>query len=96
MVIRGLYILIVLCILVPSLVSGFGIKNDNSSIVLEREMCFGYCPVYILILSGNGSVIYDGGIYVKETGIRNGSINEKQYSALWDLAERNGFFTMKD
>lgn len=69
---------------------------SNSSITLERGMCYGTCPVYALTLSGNGTVIYDGQKFVKETGVREGTINETSYGTLMDLVQKIRFSTMKN
>ena len=33
---------------------------DDVVITLERQACFGFCPVYKLTIYGDGTVIYDG------------------------------------
>ena len=84
-------------LLVLSGVVSAGIPDQNtSSITLERGMCFGTCPVYSVTLFSNGSVRYDGQMYVKDIGIRNGSIKVTSYQRLMDLAEDVGFFEMND
>ncbi len=79
--------------------SGLGsgsVSDQNSTITLERGMCYGTCPVYSLTLSANGTVIYDGQMYVNETGVRNGTINASSFSNLIDQFEKGGFYQMKD
>lgn len=79
----------------------FGLVNGsvadlNTSITLERGMCYGTCPVYSLTLSGNGTVIYDGQMFVKDTGVRDGTINASVFSNLTDQFDTAGFYQMKD
>lgn len=89
-------ILLGMLLLIPGVALGLESDLNTSSITLERGMCFGTCPVYSLILSGNGSVIYDGQMYVKEIGSRNGTINVTSFRYLLDQFTDAGFFRMKD
>lgn len=95
-IVRELSVLVFLCILLGGLACGDNPGNSTSFITLERGMCYGYCPVYTLTLFQNGSVIYDGGMYVKEIGIRNGTINTSAYEDLIKRAEEGGFFGMNN
>lgn len=70
--------------------------GSESSIILERGICNGYCPVYSVTLFSNGTVLYKGEEFVKEMGIRHGSINESAYSTLLDRFRKEGFFQMND
>jgi hypothetical protein len=96
MVIRGWYLSIILCILLNPFVIGEKPENSSSFITLERGMCFGYCPVYSLTIFENGSVIYDGREFVKETGIRSATVNTTLFEDLMNLAEETGFPGMND
>lgn len=89
-------ILICTLLFLSGFVSGGKTDQNNSSITLERGMCFGTCPVYSLTIFSNGSVIYDGQMYVKDIGIRNGSIKITSYNRLMELADDVGFFGMND
>lgn len=90
-------ILVIGCILfvLSGLVNG-SVVDQNTTITLERGMCYGTCPVYSLTLSANGTVIYDGKMYVKEIGVRNGTINASVYTSLMDTFEKADFFLMED
>lgn len=85
------------CILsiLPGFISG-AVPYGNNTITLERGMCFGTCPVYSLTLSGDGTVMYHGQMYVKEIGVRNGTINASVFSGLVDQFEKAGFYRMKN
>lgn len=87
-----------LCIalVLTGVVSGSDSNLSQSSVTLERGMCFGTCPVYNVTLFGNGSVMYGGQMYVKEVGIRNGTVNATAYARLMELFDQSGFFGMND
>ena len=89
-------ILLFAFLFLPGIVLGEVSDLNNTSITLERGMCYGYCPVYSLTLFGNGSVIYDGQKYVKDIGIRSGSVNTTSFNRLIDRFMKDGFFLMKD
>ncbi|MFH0967200.1 MAG: DUF6438 domain-containing protein [Methanobacteriota archaeon] len=92
--IAGLMLICIVLIL-PGAVNGAA-PDKNSSVTLMRGMCYGTCPVYSVTLSENGTVIYDGEMYVKETGVRNGTINASVFTRLMDQVDMVGVFKMKD
>jgi len=53
---------------------------------LKRGGCLGPCPIYELIIHGNGEVIYNGERFVKEIGIRRGKISQSQIFTLFKYA----------
>lgn len=67
----------------------------NLIIRLKRGMCLGTCPVYELILHGNGEVIYNGECFVKEIGVRKDKISQTQILKLFKYAIEIGFFELK-
>ncbi len=95
MAIRGLPLLFLFSLLSSAFIGGVS-ATGSSGIILERGMCYGYCPVYSLYLWENGSVLYNGTLFVKETGQRKGTINETAFSEILEIAEDMGFFTMND
>lgn len=72
------------------------VAAQQTTITLERGMCFGTCPVYTLTLSSNGTVLYDGQMYVKETGNRTGTISSSDFSSLISSFEEAGFDQLRD
>jgi hypothetical protein len=42
----------------------------TARIKLERTACFGTCPVYTVEIHGDGTVIWNGGRFVKAMGVR--------------------------
>lgn len=71
-------------------------EDTNTSITLERGICFGTCPVYTLTIFGNGSIVYEGKEFVKELGIRNGSVNASIAEELFSLIDTSGFIDLAD
>ena len=67
----------------------------NIIIRLKRGTCLGPCPVYELIIHGNGEVIYNGKYFVKEVGIRKDKISQTQILRLFKYAVEIGFFELK-
>jgi hypothetical protein len=66
------------------------------SIVMERNACFGRCPVYRLELNDSGKVVYQGRGFVKERGPREATISVEDVQALAQEIESAGYFTLRD
>ncbi len=65
------------------------IKNDGTQTgstavmaSLERTMCYGTCPAYVVVVHEDGSVDYDGQQFVKLTGKHAERISPQQVQAL--------------
>lgn len=71
-------------------------EDTNTSVTLERGICFGTCPVYTLTVFGNGSIVYEGKEFVKELGVRNGSVNVSATDDLFRLVDSSDFFDLAD
>jgi len=65
-------------------------------ITLERTACYGECPVYKVSIDGNGSVTYDGSQFVRVQGRKTARISPSEVGALFETAERTGFFDLHD
>ncbi len=65
-------------------------------IALERNACFGRCPVYRLELSGTGKVTYEGRGFVKTTGRQEASVSAGDVQALAKEIEDAGYFEFRD
>lgn len=74
---------------------GYPFPLKNLTIRLKRSGCLGPCPVYELIIHGNGEVIYNGEYFVKEIGIRKDKISQSQIFTLFKYAIKIGFFELK-
>lgn len=86
---------IALCLLIFICAPALG-EDTNTSVSLQRGICFGTCPVYSLTIFANGSVVYEGKEFVKELGIRNGTLNTSTVDELFNMIESSGFFDLAD
>ena len=66
------------------------------TITLERQPCFGFCPVYTLSIHGDGRVEYDGLQNVEVTGPQTASIDPAAVQALADEMAAAGYFDWND
>ena len=71
---------------------------DPQSVVisLERGPCFGSCPVYRVVMYGDGTVRYDGKDHVRLRGSQAAVIPSENVKALAEEIERIGFFNLRD
>jgi len=65
-------------------------------IKLERTACFGKCPVYSLMIKGDGTVIYAGVQFVKTTGIQETKISMDAVNQLILDFEKADYFSLKE
>ena len=66
----------------------------DTRIRLERTRCFGKCPIYILELSADGSVVYTGKENVTTKGRAEGRITQTDLKQLLDGFERIDYFSL--
>lgn len=73
-------------------------KKTGSEILvtIERESCFGSCPVYSARIYSDGTVIYVGKENVKVKGERRHKISEDKVTELIKAFERIKYFSLKD
>ncbi len=71
---------------------------DPQSVVisLERGPCFGSCPVYRVVMYGDGTVRYDGKDHVRLRGSQTAVIASENVKELAGEIERIGFFNLRD
>jgi len=91
--IRSALLILGILLILADFVSG---SPEQSSITLERGMCYGTCPVYSVTLFENGSVIYYGEKFVKETGYQTATLNQSGFTDLLQACYESGFFQMND
>lgn len=65
-------------------------------ITLQRTACFGFCPMYRLVIDGNGTVTYTGERFVKVTGTRTATISRAAVQQLVKAFEAADYFAMPD
>ncbi|GAB4145621.1 MAG: hypothetical protein OHK0017_05400 [Patescibacteria group bacterium] len=73
-------------------------EDDLSSveITIERQPCFGYCPVYSVTINGSGEVIYKGTANVKVTGEQKSQISKEEVKKLVEEFKKADYFNLKD
>ena len=65
-------------------------------VTIQRDYCFGSCPVYSAIISGDGIVIYTGKDFVKIKGERRYRISREKVKELMNEAIRVNYFSLKN
>lgn len=65
-------------------------------IKMDRGMCYGWCPVYSVQISGDGLVIYEGRDYVDAIGIHKKQISQDEVFELVNRALEIEFFELHD
>lgn len=74
-------------------VSPTGSVSDQSTVItLERQPCFGGCPVYGLSILEDGTVIYLGVKNVATPGVRVGHVDPGTVEMLSQMMTATGFF----
>ena len=69
----------------------------NSPVVtLERQPCFGMCPVYTLAIYEDGTVVYVGINHVSQTGIRTATIDTQEVEWLAEQMVMMGYLEWDD
>jgi membrane dipeptidase len=66
------------------------------AITLERTACFGFCPVYSVRLTEDGTVTYEGKQHVKVLGTQTWKIDAATVRALAKEMQDAGFFELQD
>jgi hypothetical protein len=64
------------------------------SITLDRTDCMGSCPSYAVTVSGDGSVTYNGRLFVEVTGEKTATVSLDDVRRLVAKVEEIGFFTL--
>ena len=62
-----------------------GVTVQNTSVSLEKGMCFGKCPVYSGTILGDGQIMYDGRRFTEREGIYVGALSESKLCELITL-----------
>lgn len=84
---------------IPPTVTPTPIRIENIEDVvmtLERTVCYGTCPAYLLTIYGDGTVEYRGYENVLVEGLRIGEISREQVQALVETFQRIDFFSLQD
>lgn len=62
-----------------------------SAIRLERQPCFGTCPVYAVEVDSSGHVRFDGRAHVKVVGTARADIGKEAFRHMTEQLVRSGF-----
>jgi hypothetical protein len=71
-------------------------KHPDLEVSIQREACFGSCPVYSLTVSGDGSVTFQGEDYVLMTGTHTSSVSPESIEELVQAIEETGYFDLRN
>ena len=72
-------------------------KLDSEIIItIEREACFGSCPVYSAQIYADGTVVYDGEEFVKVKGKKQHIISRENLKKIIQAFEQIKYFSLKD
>src|SRR5258706_333466 len=71
-------------------------QNKTGLITLERSVCFGTCPSYIVTLASDGKVIWEGRDFVKTMGKATAQIRPEGFDKLVKEFEKIKFATLDD
>lgn len=55
----------------------------DARIVMQRTACYGACPTYMVQLTADGTVTWDGKKHVRKEGEAEGSISSDDFATLW-------------
>ncbi len=81
--------------LTPFPYSGRG-EYEDVTITLERTICFGFCPDYVVMIHGDGLVEYEGRNFVAVEGRQTARISEESVRELVNEFYSSGFFSLED
>jgi len=73
------------------------IHDFNSiRISLSRTGCFGACPSYRIEVHGDGTVVYEGGMYVAITGQHRATVSSDAVLEMVEAFRKTDYFSLKD
>jgi hypothetical protein len=70
--------------------------RDTPMVTLERQPCFGFCPVYSVALYEDGAIVYSGFANVDRIGVFIFETEAFNVEFLTQRAEMSGYFTWQD
>ncbi len=72
------------------------IPGDTLFASIERQPCFGTCPIYKIRVFKSGYVVYDAVKWVAEEGTFHTTIGPDKMQEIYDKAKASGYFEMND
>jgi len=73
-----------------------GLSVAQAEITLERGPCMGMCPVYKVVLKGDGTVVFEGKQGVDSVGRFTGRVSTEKVAALVRAFEQKNYFSLAD
>lgn len=70
--------------------------TDTPIITLQRDQCFGTCPVYSIAIYANGTVVYTGIAHVDHIGVRVFEVETPAIDSIGVRADALGYFGWND
>ena len=77
----------------PSVISN---ETNTPVITLQRQPCFGFCPVYTLAVFEDGTAVYTGIAHVEAVGVRVIEVDEGIIQMITQMADLYGYFDWQD
>ena len=71
-------------------------EAEESSITLERTLCYGKCPSYRMTVYSSGAYAWEGRKYVSRLGKHQGRINRKVFEDAMKLLQDYRYLEFKD
>lgn len=74
------------------------ISNGTNTpfITLQRDPCFGFCPVYNIAVYEDGTVVYTGIANVDEIGVQISHVDAVAVTSIAERAQSYGYFDWQD
>lgn len=69
---------------------------QDTRITLERTICYGTCPSYKVIISADGSVLFEGRRFVKKVGTVQSKISQEIIRELIGRFEEINYFSLRN
>ncbi len=79
-----------------AIVKSFNKAGDASFVRFERTACFGTCPVYEVIIRGDGSLVYVGKEFAQPKGTYKAQLSPEDLRSLHERIAISGFFEMEN
>lgn len=70
-------------------------RFENSRIILDKQECYGTCPVFTIEVNGTGKVIYEGKRFVKRSGKYEKQLKPEEVNKLFNAFDCANFFDFK-
>lgn len=70
-------------------------SNEIVKVRLERQPCFGSCPVFVAEVEHTGTLRYEGAYFVPVVGARVVQLPRGSFARLAEVVERSGFWALR-